>query len=70
MPCNSKVISRATLEIVNNENLNKPLKHKSNAPIKKNLTSDLKRKNFNFDEHFHLDLEIKGSCNPLMSQWC
>ena len=46
--CDSKVISRALLEIVYDVNLNKPFNHKSNAPIKEIA----KCKNLDFDEHF------------------
>ena len=37
---NSKVISRALLEIVKDENLNKHFNHKSNAPIKKTVKQE------------------------------
>ena len=55
--CDSKVISRATLEIKNNVNSNKPFNHKSNAPQKQIA----KWKNLYFDEHFHANLAILWS---------
>ena len=52
--CDTKVISRALLEIVNNVNLNKHFNHKFLTPIEKIV----KCKNLDFDEHFHADLAV------------